>query len=50
MRPFDLHEPLDRVLDLIEARLRTQKIGSKRVIAEDLPGSRAIPGRSSRCS
>ena len=45
VRPFDLHEPLDRVLDLIEARLRTQKIELKRVIVEDLPRLKGDPGQ-----
>ncbi|MDD5303547.1 MAG: ATP-binding protein [Elusimicrobia bacterium] len=45
VRPFDLHEPLERVLDLIEARLRTQKIELKRDIARDLPRLKGDPGQ-----
>lgn len=45
VRPFDLHEPLERVLDLIEARLRTQKIELKRDIAKDLPRLKGDPGQ-----
>ncbi len=45
VRPFDLHEPLERVLDLIEVRLRTQKIELKRDIPKNLPRLRGDPGQ-----
>lgn len=45
VRPFDLHEPLGRVLDLIEVRLRTQKIELKRDIPRDLPRLKGDPGQ-----
>jgi hypothetical protein len=45
VRPFDLHEPLGRVLDLIEARLRNQKIELTRDIAKDLPRLKGDPGQ-----
>ena len=51
VRPFGLHEPLERVLDLIEARLRTQKIELTRDIAKgSAPPQGVIPVRSSRFS
>lgn len=45
VRPFHLHEPIGKVLDLIEVRLRTQKIELKRDIAKDLPRLRGDPGQ-----
>jgi two-component system NtrC family sensor kinase len=45
VRPFDLHEPLERVLDLFEVRLRTQKIELKRDIPKSLPRLRGDPGQ-----
>jgi signal transduction histidine kinase len=45
VRPFDLREPLERVLDLIEVRLRTQKIDLKRDVPADLPRLRGDPGQ-----
>ena len=45
VRPFDLHEPLGRVLDLIESRLRSQNVHLERSIPEDLPGLRGDPGQ-----
>ncbi|MCM2304063.1 MAG: ATP-binding protein [Elusimicrobia bacterium] len=45
VRPFDLREPLERMLDLIEVRLRTQKIGIVRDIARDLPRLKGDPGQ-----
>ncbi|MBI2386924.1 MAG: HAMP domain-containing protein [Elusimicrobia bacterium] len=45
VRPFDLREPLERMLDLIEVRLRTQKIGIDRDIARDLPRLKGDPGQ-----
>lgn len=45
VRPFDLHEPLGRVLDLLEARLRAQKIALRREIARELPRLKGDPGQ-----
>lgn len=45
VRPFDLREPLERVLDLFEVRLRTQKIELKRDIPKDLPRLKGDPGQ-----
>jgi signal transduction histidine kinase len=45
VRPFDLHEPLGRVLDLIDTRLRAQHVRLERVIAEDLPPLHGDPGQ-----
>ncbi|MBI4061908.1 MAG: HAMP domain-containing protein [Elusimicrobia bacterium] len=45
LRPFELREPLERVLDLVEARLRTQKIEVKRDIAANLPRLKGDPGQ-----
>ncbi|OGS01760.1 MAG: hypothetical protein A2V88_12535 [Elusimicrobia bacterium RBG_16_66_12] len=45
VRPYHLHEPLGRVMDLIESRLRTQKIKLERNVAADLPGLRGDPGQ-----
>ncbi|MBI2787398.1 MAG: HAMP domain-containing protein [Elusimicrobia bacterium] len=45
IRPFDLSEPLERVLDLFEVRLRTQKIELKRDIPAKLPFMRGDPGQ-----
>lgn len=45
VRPFHLHEPLGRVLDLVESRLRAQKITLERDIPKDLPGLRGDPGQ-----
>lgn len=45
VRPFDLREPLERVLDLIEVRLRTQKIELRRDIPANLPRLRGDPGQ-----
>lgn len=45
VRPFDLREPLERVLDLFEVRLRTQKIRLERDLPEKLPLMRGDPGQ-----
>lgn len=45
IRPFKLREPLGRVLDLLESRLRSQKIRLERSLPEDLPGLRGDPGQ-----
>ncbi|MEK7384700.1 MAG: ATP-binding protein [Elusimicrobiota bacterium] len=45
VRPFHLHEPLGRVLDLLESRLRAQKIKLERDIPRDLPSLRGDPGQ-----
>jgi len=45
VRPFDLREPLERVLDLFEVRLRTQRIELKRDIPKNLPRLRGDPGQ-----
>ena len=45
VRPFELHEPLSRVMDLVESRLRAQKIKLERDIPKDLPCLRGDPGQ-----
>ncbi|HAZ09395.1 MAG TPA: hypothetical protein DCZ01_12960 [Elusimicrobia bacterium] len=45
VRPFHLHEPIGRVLDLLESRLRSQKVRLERSIPKDLPGLRGDPGQ-----
>jgi len=45
VRPFLLHEPIGKVLDLIETRLRAQKIELKRAIAMDLPRLKGDAGQ-----
>ena len=45
VRPFELRESLGRVIDLIESRLRTQKIKLERDIPQGLPGLRGDPGQ-----
>lgn len=45
VRPFELREPLERVLDLIEVRLRTQNIELKRDIPMNLPRLKGDPGQ-----
>ncbi|MEK7389423.1 MAG: ATP-binding protein [Elusimicrobiota bacterium] len=45
VRPFRLHEPLGRVLDLIEGRLRSQHVRLERAISDQLPELRGDPGQ-----
>lgn len=45
VRPFEVREPLERMLDLIEVRLRAQKIALKRELAPSLPRLRGDPGQ-----
>lgn len=45
VRPFRIHEPLGRVLDLLESRLRAQKVALARDVPEGLPELRGDPGQ-----